>query len=145
MTILDHAATPQRVCRTPGSLVATVRKSFDFPAAHANAHHAGHCSNVHGHTWVLEIFVKGPVIGDDDRPDHGMVVDFASIKDAYRTHVEPYVEHQFLNESLAPFGLPEYTTEWIAAWILEQLRAALPGIVRVRLWEGRTSYAEVEA
>src|SRR5262249_19494503 len=126
-------------------LVATVRKSFDFPAAHANGHHPGHCANIHGHTWMLEVFVRGAVVDDDARPDQGMVVDFAAIKDAYRAHVEPYVEHQYLNESLAAFELPELTTEWIAAWIVEQLRAPLPGLARVRLWEGRTSYVEVEA
>lgn len=68
-----------------------------------------------------------------------MVCDFGTVKEAYRKHVEPYVEHQDLNDTLT---LPEYTTEHIAAWIYDQLRAHIP-LYKIRLWEGKTSFAEI--
>lgn len=68
-----------------------------------------------------------------------MVVDFAFIKKVYKEFVEPYVEHQNLNETL---DLPEYTTEYIAAWIFQQLDKHLP-LHKVRLWEGKSSFAEI--
>lgn len=121
---------------------ASVTKIIDFPAAHANTHHDGHCSNVHGHTWTLEITCRGRVNSDESSPAFGMVVDFSEIKAAYQALVEPFVEHQFLNDTIPT--LPEYTTEHIAAWIWARLRPALPTLHRVRLWEGKTSYADFE-
>lgn len=122
-------------------MFAAVTKIIDFPAAHSNAHHDGHCSNVHGHTWTLEITCRGRVIEDESNPAFGMVVDFGDIKAAYRDLVEPFVEHQNLNETL---DLPEYTTEYIAAWIWKQLHTWLPTLHRVRLWEGKSSYVDFE-
>jgi 6-pyruvoyltetrahydropterin/6-carboxytetrahydropterin synthase len=69
-----------------------------------------------------------------------MVVDFATIKRAYQEYVEPRVEHQNLNETL---NLPEYTTEHVAMWIWQQLHPVLPQLYKVRLWEGKSSFAEV--
>lgn len=118
----------------------TVCKTFDFPAAHKNLHHVGRCQNLHGHTWRLDIMVRGRRIADESREDYGMVVDFGDIKAAYEEHVEPFVEHQFLNETL---NLPEYTTELIAQWIYDTLQPHLHHLHKVRLWEGQTSWAEV--
>lgn len=121
---------------------ATVRKMFDFPAAHANAHHDGHCQRLHGHTWILEVFARGPIVNDPDRTDFGMVVDFERLKHVYHAVVEPYVEHQNLNESLP--WVQEHTTELIAGWILKEMHEREASIFKVRLHEGLTSYAEVD-
>jgi 6-pyruvoyltetrahydropterin/6-carboxytetrahydropterin synthase len=120
---------------------ATVCKSFDFPAAHRNTRHEGHCNRVHGHTWQMDIYVRGPLVMDESRSDYGMVADFADIKKAYEEAIEPYVEHHMLNDTL-PF-LQEYTTEVIAGWAYRELKKVLPNLCKVRLWEGRTSFAEV--
>lgn len=117
-----------------------VGKQFDFPAAHRNASHPGHCSNVHGHTWTMEIIIRGRV-QTEDGPEKGMVLDFGRIKDAYAQAIEPYVEHQMLNDTL---DLPEYTTEHLAAWAFIELSRVLPRLHAVKVWEGRTSYALVQ-
>lgn len=122
-------------------MFSTVGKQFDFPAAHRNLSHEGHCSRVHGHTWTLEVICRGPV-EELNNPAKGMVVDFADIKEAYQQVIEPYVEHQDLNEML---DLPEYTTEHIAAWAFNQLQRVLPTLYAVKLWEGKTSYAMYRA
>jgi|tagenome__1003787_1003787.scaffolds.fasta_scaffold20982363_6 6-pyruvoyltetrahydropterin/6-carboxytetrahydropterin synthase len=122
---------------------ATVCKVLDFPAAHQNTRHVGHCSNVHGHTWTLEIHCHGAVdLKNDEAPNYGMVIDFGDIKDVYREHVEPFVEHRFLNDTLTV--LEEFTTELIAGWIYNQMKPHLPTLYKIRLWEGKTSYAEVK-
>lgn len=84
---------------------------------------------------------RGPV-EELNNPAKGMVVDFADIKEAYQQVIEPYVEHQDLNEML---DLPEYTTEHIAAWAFNQLQRVLPTLYAVKLWEGKTSYAMYRA
>ena len=124
---------------------ATVVKMFDFPAAHQNTRHHGHCNNIHGHTWTLEVHVHGVVrqkVEDQDRSDYGMVIDFGEIKKVYRETVEPFLEHQFLNDTISV--LEEYTTELIAGWIYQQMKPAMPNLYKIRLWEGKTSYAEVK-
>lgn len=121
-------------------MVATICKIIDFPAAHANNHHGGHCSRVHGHTWTLEIYCKGKLVQDPKSPAYGMVCDFSELKRVYRQYVEPKVEHQNLNDTL---DLPEYTTEHIAAWIFEVLHSHLPQVSKIRLWEGKSSFAEI--
>jgi 6-pyruvoyltetrahydropterin/6-carboxytetrahydropterin synthase len=121
----------------------SVCKRFDFPASHSNGHHNGQCNRKHGHTWMLEVCARGPLIGAEQRSDFGMVVDFERLKQAYTSSVEPLVEHQDLDETLN--FLPERTTEMIATWALERLREDCPEVYRVRLWEGMSSFVEVEA
>ncbi len=62
------------------STVSTVCKTVDFPAAHRNLHHVGRCQNLHGHTWQLDIIVRGRLTTDESREDYAMVVDFGDIK-----------------------------------------------------------------
>jgi 6-pyruvoyltetrahydropterin/6-carboxytetrahydropterin synthase len=120
----------------------SVCKRFDFPAAHSNGHHDGHCRRKHGHTWILEVCARGPLIESDERADYGMVVDFYRLKQAYASAIEPYVEHQDLDETLS--FLPERTAEMIAAWALKQFHDQCPEVDKVRLWEGQSSFVEVE-
>lgn len=121
---------------------ATVCKILDFPASHANLHHDGHCKRIHGHTWTLEIYCYGRVVEDVERPDYGMVVDFHKVKEVYERLIEPFVEHEHLNHSLAGI-LDEFTTELVAGWILKELSKGISSVVSVKLWEGKSSFVVV--
>lgn len=120
---------------------ALVCKGFDFPAAHKNNSDDGHCSNIHGHTWYLEVFAWGDIVTDKSSPEYGMVMSFTRIKQIYKEKIEPFVEHQYLNQTL-PI-LEEFTTEIIGGWILSEMRRVDTRIKYVRLWEGKSSFAEV--
>lgn len=146
----------------PGPVV-TVSKHFKFSAAHRLPHHDGLCRGLHGHTYRLEVSVKGPVrlpSASQPAPDEGMVLDFGRIKDVYKEEVEPLVEHQYLNETLLG-RLPSVkdetlgatvaltTSENMAVYFQELFQARLgdpqglpPTLVTVRLWESPESYAE---
>lgn len=121
---------------------AKVCKILDFPAAHHNTRYDGHCNRVHGHTWTIEIHAKGEINEDINSPHYGMVIDFAELKKIYQEIIEPSVEHQDLNSTLGDV-LEEFTTEIIAGWILDELHTEMDAIYMVRLWEGKSSYAEV--
>jgi 6-pyruvoyltetrahydropterin/6-carboxytetrahydropterin synthase len=113
----------------------TVSKRFAFEAAHSLPHlPVGHqCRNVHGHSYVVEVFCSGPL---DAR---GFVVDFAEISAAVKPIVDR-LDHQFLNDIL-----PVHTTaENLGAWILEQIIPALPLVTRVDVHETARSCARVE-
>lgn len=58
-------------------------KEFSFEASHILPNHPGKCSNLHGHSWVLSVSIRGPL-----DPSTGMVADFADLKAA----VQPVVD-----------------------------------------------------
>jgi len=51
-----------------------LRKTFRFEASHILPRHPGRCSRLHGHSWVLDVYVEG-----DRNPKTGFVMDFADI------------------------------------------------------------------
>lgn len=125
---------------------ATVCKQFKFHAAHVLPNHDGQCRNLHGHSYKLEVFARGPIRPSDGSSSEGMVVDFSRLKEVYRKHIEPHVEHQYLNDTLA--GIDVTTAESIAGWMFaifksEFVPAQGVRITHVRVWETDTSYAEV--
>jgi 6-pyruvoyltetrahydropterin/6-carboxytetrahydropterin synthase len=109
-----------------------LRKSFQIESAHRLPNvPAGHkCARLHGHSWVIEIAVQGPV-----DPHTGWVMDFAELKAAFRPIFEQ-LDHRYLNE--IP-GLENPTSERVAVWIWERLKPALPALSEVVIAETCTS------
>jgi 6-pyruvoyltetrahydropterin/6-carboxytetrahydropterin synthase len=107
-------------------------KRITFEAAHLlpNAP-AGHkCARLHGHSYTVELHVRGPV---DARS--GWVVDFGDIKKAFSPLYEQ-LDHRYLNE--VP-GLENPTSENIARWIWQRLKPSLPGLSKIVLHETCTA------
>lgn len=126
----------------------TVTKKFDFHAAHRLPHHDGQCRRLHGHTYGLAVSVTGPINDKVGASDEGMVLDFTQLKDLYKMLIEPHVEHQELNKTLASEALeiaypmwtdreatevekcftirePLTTAEGLACWILQTFQYGL--------------------
>lgn len=129
-----------------------VSKSWEFQAAHHNPFHDGQCRNMHGHTYTIRVWAKRrrdeAQIDKSDAATHGMVVDFRRLSDAVREHIIDRFDHAVINDVVKglKFGsLIEATTvEEIAQYALIVLRGEIPEVYRVRVYEGRTAYAEVE-
>jgi 6-pyruvoyltetrahydropterin/6-carboxytetrahydropterin synthase len=107
-------------------------KSFTLEAAHRlpNVPPGHKCARVHGHSFRVEIHVRGPV-GEHS----GWVLDFAELKAAF----EPLfarLDHHYLND--VP-GLENPTSENLARWIWRELEPALPLLARVVVHETCTS------
>lgn len=113
-------------------------KQFSFDAAHYLPHHKGKCRDMHGHRWVLEVELEGPV------RDDGMVIDFGDLKEMVNSEVITRLDHTLLNDTLK---VP--TCENLLVWIAEQLRAGIDAVstldqlARLRLYETPTSFAEI--
>jgi 6-pyruvoyltetrahydropterin/6-carboxytetrahydropterin synthase len=103
-------------------------KEFGFEAAHQLPHvPPGHkCARLHGHSFVLEVHVHGPV---DQHT--GMLVDYADIKQAF-SPLQHQLDHHFLNEIE---GLENPTSENIVRWVWERLKPTLPRLTRLVLRE----------
>lgn len=115
-----------------------VSKEFTFDTAHHLYDYDGKCKALHGHTYHLQLAVSGML------ENRAMAVDFGDIKQIYKDHLEPYLDHRYLNESLPYMNT---TAENMVYRIFKQLEQYLPKerdirVEYVRLYETPTSYAE---
>lgn len=121
----------------------SVTKIFTFDSAHRLNDYIGKCANLHGHTYKLEVQVKG-------RTDYrGIVVDFGDLKQIVNEHIISKYDHKFLND-LLPFNT---TAENMVVFFFEVIDDQLKQLIntrtqeielqRVRLWETPNSYAEI--
>jgi len=121
-----------------------VSKEFTFDSAHHLHCYDGKCKSLHGHTYKLQVIMRGKV---DSR---GIAIDFADIKRIAKERIIDRLDHRYLNEALPPMNT---TAENMVVWMYEQLDTALreegwlPNVrvEEVRLWETPTSYAAVTA
>jgi 6-pyruvoyltetrahydropterin/6-carboxytetrahydropterin synthase len=120
---------------TPHSAPMELYKEFTIEAAHRLPNvPAGHkCARLHGHSFRLEIRVRGPL-----DPTLGWVMDFADIKAAFKPLYDQ-LDHHYLND--IP-GLENPTSEVLAVWIWERLAPALPLLSAVVVRETCTSGCE---
>lgn len=107
-------------------------KEFTIEAAHKLPHvppdHK--CGRLHGHSFHIEIYVKGPV-----NQEFGWVLDFADIKSGFRA-IEEQIDHRYLNE--VP-GLENPTSENLAHWIWQRMKTSLPSLSKVVVRETCTT------
>lgn len=119
----------------------TVTKIFTFDSAHRLDDYVGKCANLHGHTYRLEVSIKG-------RTDHrGIVVDFGDIKQIVNEQIIGKYDHRFLNDLMefntTAENMVVHFFEIIDSY-LQQLTNATPvRLVRCRLYETPSCYAEL--
>jgi 6-pyruvoyltetrahydropterin/6-carboxytetrahydropterin synthase len=109
-------------------------KSFTLECAHRLPNvPAGHkCARVHGHSFRVEVHVRGPV---DEQL--GWVMDFADVKEAFEPLFRQ-LDHYYLND--IP-GLENPTSENLARWIWQRLNPSLPMLATIVVHETCTSGA----
>ena len=107
-------------------------KVFTFEAAHRlpNVPEGHKCARLHGHSFRVEIHVRGEVGSHS-----GWVMDFADVKKAFQP-IYDRLDHYYLND--IP-GLENPTSENLAAWIWENLKPGLPLLSRIVVHETCTS------
>ncbi len=109
-------------------------KAFTLESAHRLPNvPAGHkCARVHGHSFRIEIAIRGDV-----DPHAGWLRDFADIKSAFAPLFDQ-LDHRYLNDVE---GLENPTSEHLAMWIWDRLLPALPQLAGVVVHETCTSGA----
>ncbi len=121
---------------------ALLTKAFRFEAAHHLLGHHGKCARLHGHSYRLEVTLRGPIKDAPGQPDHGMVMDFEDLSRVVRASVIEALDHNNLDEVTGIHTTAENLTHWIwdtlvAAGLPENL------LYCVRLWETDTGFAEI--
>jgi 6-pyruvoyltetrahydropterin/6-carboxytetrahydropterin synthase len=111
-----------------------IRRLFRFEAAHVLPFHSGKCSRMHGHSYRLEVAVRGPVRSEGSA--RGMIEDFDTIRRIVRETVIDPIDHQTLNDFIE-----NPTAEHIVLWIWKRLDGVLAGLDELVLWETSNSSA----
>lgn len=104
----------------------SIVRRYSFEAAHQLAWHPGKCRSLHGHSYVLEVEVAGPL---DER---GVVMDFAELDALVTPLVLARLDHSYLNDVCE-----NPTAERVASMIGVWLEADGVEWKTLRLWETR--------
>ena len=132
----------------------TVTKSVKFDAAHVLTNHQGLCKNLHGHTYRVEASVSQQ---PGDTAD--MVIDFKDLKHTCEEVILSRFDHAFIYDSssvgeseiaaddekngMRTVAIPfRSTAENLSRYFFGELKAHLPGLCSVRVWETPDSCAE---
>jgi 6-pyruvoyltetrahydropterin/6-carboxytetrahydropterin synthase len=133
---------------SPATVLVSRRETFN--AAHQlfdpelsddeNARIFGKCANVHGHNYVLEVVVAGPI----DQAT-GYVFDLKELSDVISRRIIEDVDHRNLNTDVPWLAGQIPTAENLAAAFWERIRPELPeGTLRsLRLWETDKNWVAV--
>jgi 6-pyruvoyltetrahydropterin/6-carboxytetrahydropterin synthase len=130
----------------------SVTKRIDFCYGHRLLDYDGICKHPHGHNAVAEIEVRTGQL--DSR---NMVCDFSDIKRMVKGWIDQELDHKMLLRHddplvklLQQLGEPVYlldsnpTVERIARLIYDHASEQGFNVVRVKVWETPTSFAEYE-
>jgi 6-pyruvoyltetrahydropterin/6-carboxytetrahydropterin synthase len=136
--------------------IATISRVYHFSAAHRlhspylneaeNTALYRDCNNLggHGHNYVLQVTVKGPV-----DPKTGMILDLGDLDRAVHERVLKRLDHQFIGqrEFTKPVGPDAFisTSEAVAYQIWSWLDSAFPAgirLVRLKLDETGSNHFE---
>lgn len=101
-----------------------------FASAHSLRGYHGPCEEIHGHTWKVEVTIRGQEINDI-----GLVIDFGEIKGRLKKFLSQ-LDHVHLNDHPA-FKVHNPSTENLARFIFQEFsEQCLPfKLMKVRVWE----------
>jgi 6-pyruvoyltetrahydropterin/6-carboxytetrahydropterin synthase len=110
-------------------VIVELKKEYRFEAAHHLPRvPAGHkCQRLHGHSYRVELFVRGPV-----DPETGWLIDFGVLDEVFEAEIFQRLDHRNLND--VP-GLENSTCENLAAFVWKALRPSIPQLSAVTVWE----------
>jgi len=138
--------------------VVRVTKQFHFEMAHALLDYDGPCKNIHGHSYQLNVTVKGMVKTNTSDSDEGMVVDFGIIKKIVKELVVDVFDHALVLNERAKIDVSNFefmnklirvpyqpTCENMLVHFAKTIQEHLPNHIKLHslfLRETNTSFAE---
>ena len=132
--------------------MTTVTKTVKFDAAHVLTDHQGLCRNLHGHTYRVDVSVAAEADGD-------MVIDFKELKGVLAEVILDCFDHSFIyntgsvgeseiaavveKHGMRTVAIPfRSTVENLAKMFYNELKAKVPGLSAVKVWETADNVAE---
>ena len=132
-------------------MTSRIYKRAHFDASHRLLHYPGKCANLHGHRWLVEVWIEGTVDSIS-----GILVDYNEIRE-----VVDRLDHQIIlneddpmvpcisqfQEVITTKGDP--TSELLTVIIRDRINDLCSEsevdarVKRIRVWESDTCYAEM--
>jgi 6-pyruvoyltetrahydropterin/6-carboxytetrahydropterin synthase len=79
-------------------------KQFTFEMAHVLYGHDGACSNIHGHSYKLDVTLLGTPLNQPGHPKHGMVMDFSDLKKIVQGEIIEVFDHALAIDEHSPMA-----------------------------------------
>jgi len=115
----------------------SIKVESSFSAAHNLRGYRGKCEELHGHNWKVEV-----VVSRDKLDKAGMLLDFKNLK-IKLNKVLANLDHKYFN-NIPYFKKVNPTSENIAKYIYDRLKAQVSSVKSVVVWENDTSSATYE-
>jgi 6-pyruvoyltetrahydropterin/6-carboxytetrahydropterin synthase len=143
--------------------VLRLTRVFIFDMAHVLLNYHGKCNNIHGHTYNLEVTVKGTPCNEINSPKKGMLIDFSDFKLLIMSEIINVWDHALMiHQDTDPVLLKalknnykkmivvpfQPTTENMICELSSLIEKILPAdlqLFSLRLYETEKSYAEWHA
>ena len=140
--------------------IVRVSKEFRWEMAHALWHYDGLCKNLHGHSYILRVTVKGEINLNSLDTKFGMVIDFGDLKEIVSKNIVKQFDHSVvLNKEARISNLKEIkemffrihflpfqpTAENLVTFFADIIKENLPRnieLISVKLNETANSFAE---
>ena len=136
------------------AVMTTATKTIKFDAAHVLTNHEGLCKNLHGHTYRVDVTVAQSAGDTKD-----MVIDFKDLKKIATEVICERFDHAFIyntesagereiaavveKNGMRTVAIPfRSTAENLARMFFGELKALIPGLSAVKVWETADSCAE---
>lgn len=138
--------------------ILRITKEFRFEGAHALPGYDGKCRNIHGHSYLMYVTVKGENLNGTNSPKEGMVVDFKQLKAIVNENIVDVLDHALIMHAASPLSQElaqaypnvimvdfQPSTENLICWFAQVLSGKLPQGVElfsIKLYETAGSFAE---
>ena len=139
---------------------AIITREFTFEASHHLPGHKGKCRRPHGHSYRLQVSLRGPIIDAPGQSDDGMVMDLDDLKQIVNTTIlehlsdstprdnaaQPIISGGMDHNDLNALTGIRTTAENLVHWIWDALVAGgVPDhlLYRIKLWETQKSSIEI--
>jgi 6-pyruvoyltetrahydropterin/6-carboxytetrahydropterin synthase len=99
-----------------------------FAAAHRLLNYEGVCENQHGHNWKVQVYYEGESLDQS-----GIAIDFKILYGTLQEVLEK-LDHTDLN-TVKDLAGKSPSSEMLSMYIYKQIRAMIPGIKKVSVWE----------
>ena len=76
--------------------IIRLTRVFHFDMAHVLLNYPGKCKNIHGHTYKLEVTVKGIPCNNENSPKKGMLIDFSDFKNLIQNEIITVWDHALM-------------------------------------------------
>lgn len=138
--------------------IIRITKEFRYEGAHALYNYDGKCRNIHGHSYVMYVTVKGTPKDDMSDPKNGMILDFSDFKTIVNDTLIDKFDHALVLRADAPMATElgngyekvilvdfQPTCENMIVYFAQVIREHLPEHIElhsIKLHESPSSYVE---